>query len=136
VLRDRLVERDQVPVASALRDPLRRDHLSPRATRVGAEVDHRDRLQARKELPQRRAPHLPLAPAEEDVADLRVLPGVGLEAVRVPRDPEQRTVRARPAGRVGDTGGEGERREQQREQAPPHAIHYPPRSDGWLESPP
>ncbi len=46
--RDRLTERDQVPVALAGGDSLRRDRLAPVAT-PGAEMEHRDRRQRRQE---------------------------------------------------------------------------------------
>ena len=116
---DRLVQRDQIAIAAAGCDPSRCDRLGSGSALVGADVDHRDRLQTREELRERRPPGAALPPAEEDVPHLRVLAGLALEAVGLARDPEQRlVVDVARAPRSGCSGGEHEHQQEKRGRRP------------------
>ena len=116
---DRLVERDEIRIAAARRDPGRGDRLDAAAAPVGADVDHRDRLQAGEELGERRPPAAALPPAEEDVPHLGVLARLTLEPIGLSGDPEQRLVDGvRPALCRGCAAGEGEHQHEKRERRP------------------
>jgi hypothetical protein len=103
---DRVVERDQVPVARALRDLMRRDRLLA-VLAACREADHRHLAERREEIRERGAPAGALVPADDRVADGRDLAGLRLEARHRALDPEDR--RSRGGGRYdkdGDDGGE------------------------------
>ena len=125
---DCLVERDQVGISPARGDLRGRDRLAAGATLVGADVDHRHRLQTGEELREGRAPGAPLAPAEEDLTHLRDLPGLALEAVRLAGDPEQRPVGHARTRRRHARCGEGEQEHEERER--PHRLSIRRKSDG------
>ena len=125
--RDRLVQRDQVRIASPGGDLRRCDRLGARPALVGAEVDHRNRLQLGEEVGEGRAPRAALPPAEEDLADLRLLPGLTLEAIRPAGDPEQRLVDRATAGERACCGGEGE--QEHKERGRPHPLSIRRKSD-------
>ncbi len=112
---DRLVERHQIRVAAAGRDPGRRHHLGAGAATVGADVDHRDRLQPGEELGEGRSPGAALPPAEKELSHLGVLARLALEAIGLARDPQERLVDGiAPALGGGNTDDEGEHKHEER----------------------
>ena len=131
---DRLVERDEIRVAAAGRDPGRRHHLGAGAATVGADVDHRDRLQPGEELGERRSPAAALPPAEEELPHLRVLAGLALEAIGLARDPQERLVDGfAPASSGGHADGESKQEHEERERRP-HELSIGRKKDGVYRS--
>ena len=125
---DRLVESDQIGVASPGCDLRRRDRLRARAAVVGADVEHRSRLQPGQEPSERRAPGAALAPAEEELANLRLLPRLPLEALGRPRDSEQRRVAHAATGERARCRGQREQEREERERRP-HRLSIGRKSD-------
>ena len=108
--RDRGVHRDEICVALARRDLRGRDRLP--AERARAEAEHRNLAHRREQALEPRSPRCALSPADDRVADLRVLPRQRLEPVAVAEDAEGR---ARARGGNEHERAKGDKRE------PPHA---------------
>ena len=100
-------------VAFARGDLRGRDRLAAAGAR--AEAEHRDLAHRREQPLEPRSPRCALSPADDRVADLRVLAGLGLETLAVAEDAEQGP---RTGGRDEDQGAECDERD------PSHAAQY------------